>query len=456
MAYSVSFGTIHKKINSTSQTYTVTFTATCNLKEPCDTYNPVFTIQGAFPETANYMFVSEWGKYYWITGVSFVLGHWEVTGKCDVLATYKADIGAQSFYVVRTYSVGPSHIPDPYAVTITGPEIQNYADTIGLDGTGTYVICCAGAAGNKFYMMREADWQTLYASVYSSAFLTDYKNIWDAIVQEVSNTVLKPEDYIVYAKWLPVPPSGTAVGSVSLGFTNVAMNNAFAVAPSTLLITHDTNYPIPSHPQAAQFGPFLNGSQYRRISVKLPGYGNIIIDPDIAQTAPFLQITAQMDITGVLTYVLRLSSVGPRLAWETQVCTDLSTDAGFSTSRSSITNAVAAIGGTVAGMAAGAPLAGIIAGAGSIATSMMPQVERASAGGSRAAVSAGTAIVITVENFLIRPADRETHGCPYCMYQQISALPGYNKCADASIECSGTQVEIEEINSFLNGGFYYE
>ena len=456
MAYTVSFGTIKKRINSTSQTYTVSFSASCNLKEPCDTYNPVFTVQGAFPETANYMYVSEWAKYYWITGVSFVLGHWEVTGKCDVLATYKADIGAQSFYVVRSFSGVPSEIPDPYAVMLSNPYVDNYVESIGLDGTGTYVICCAGTSGNKFYMMREADWQTLYASVYSSAFLQSYKNAWDMIVQEVTNAILKPEDYIIYAKWLPVSPSGTPTASVSLGFDNVAMNNAFIVAPSTLLLTHTMNYVIPDHIQAGQHGSFLNGAQYRRISVRLPGYGNIILDPDIAHAAPYLSISAQMDITGVLTYRISLSKVGGILAWETSVCTDLSTDAGFSESRSNISNAVAAIGGTVTGMAGGAPLAGILAGAGSIATSMVPQVERASAGGSRSAVAAGTNIVVTVENYRIRPVDKETHGYPYCLYQRISALPGYNKCADASVSCGGSQVEIEEINSFLNGGFYYE
>ena len=452
MAYTVSFGTIKKRINSTSQTYTVGFTASCSLKEPCDTYNPVFTVQGAFPETANYMYVAEWAKYYWITGISFVLGHWEVTGKCDVLATYKADIGSQSFYVVRAASANPSNIPDPYAVALTDPEVQAYAEAVGFDGTGSYIICAAGAAGNKFYIMREADWQTLYASVYSSAFLTDYKNIWDALVQEVTNTVLKPEDYIVYAKWMPVGVGGTAVGAVSLGFSSVGMSNAFAVTPSDLLLTHTMNWQIPTHPQAAAFGSFLNSSQYRKINLTLPGYGNIVIDADIAADAPFLSVDCQMDVTGIMTYRISLTEIGGRLAWATTVCTDLSTDAGFSTTRSGVSSAVASIGSGVAG----GTLPSVIAGAGAAVLNMLPQVERVSAGGSRSALAGGQLIIISIANFLIRQADRQTHGYPYCVYQQISALAGYIKCADASVSCGGTQVEIEEINSFLNGGFYYE
>lgn len=453
MAYSVSFGVMRKKINSTSQSYTVTFTASCNLKEPCDTYNPVFTIQGNFPETANYMYVAEWGKYYWITGVSFVLGHWEVTGKCDVLATYKADIGAQSFYIVRAASSAPSDIPDPYAVTTTNPIVTNYVDVVGFDSTGSYIICCAGSAGNRFYMMRETDWRTLYAAVYSSAFLTDYKNIWDAIVQEVSNTVLKPEDYIIYAKWVPVPPGGTPVTNVSLGFTSVPMNNAFEVTPSHALLTYSWNHQIAPHPESAAFGSFLNSNQYRKISVSLPGYGNIILDADIVAECPYMNVSAIMDITGCVTYTIDLTQVGAYGGWRTSVVTDLSTDAGFSTTRSNIGNAVTAVG---SGIAAGAGLAGIAVGAGSAVTSFFPQVERACAGGSRSALAGGTMVWLTTINYLIKQADGITHGYPFCAYQQIGALAGYIKCADASIECSGTQVEIEEINSFLNGGFYYE
>ena len=106
MAYTVTFGVIYKRVNSTLNSYTAAFTASCAMKEPCDLLNPTFTLQlsnpGLMHNNINYMEVSELGRFYWVTAMTFVLGHWEVTGKVDVLGTYKTDIGAHPQYVARS------------------------------------------------------------------------------------------------------------------------------------------------------------------------------------------------------------------------------------------------------------------------------------------------------------------------------------------------------------------
>lgn len=453
MAHSVQFGNMIKKVNSTKTLFSVLITANCNLKEPCDLLNPVFTLQPVREvneANINYMYVPDFNRYYWVTEISFVLGHWEISGKVDVLASYVTEIGTQGFYVVRAAAAPTSEIPDPYAVTMANPNVVSYAEPSGFSDSGSYIVCCAGATGNKFYMLQESEWRRLYAAVFTSGFLNDYYTIWDAIIQEVNNTIFKPEDYIVSAKWVPVGVQGNPE-QIALGYTNTGVTG-YVVSPSAIIYSKTAEWTISVHPQAPSYGGFLNSSLYRKISLALPGYGNIIIDADIAQQAPKLRVNAQMDVMGIVTYSVVLLDFNDFVRWRTYVATDLSTEAGFSTTRSGLSNAVAAVGTG----AAGGGMAGAIVGAGSSLLSMAPQVERACAGGSRSVLAGGGPIMLTVTSYNVKPADAVRMGRPYCQVAAPAQIPGYIKCEGASIQCDGTQVEIEEINSFLNGGFIYE
>lgn len=453
MAIVVQFGGINKKVNSTKNAFTVLATESCVMKEPCDFYNPVFTVQGSVSinwSQINYMYVADFFRYYWVTEVHFVLGHWEITGKCDVLASFRGDIGTQPFYIVRAEAAPLSAIPDPYAVIKTNPLFDTQRDSAIFNTAGSYVVCCAGDTGNRFYMLPEAQWRQLYAAVFSSGFMSDYCNFWDALIQDVNNVVFKPEDYVLSAIWVPAATTGTAE-QIKLGYTNTGVTG-YAVTPGTLIWSVHEEWTIPPHRQAAAVGSFLNSSHYRTINLTLPGYGNIVLDPDIAATNPIIRVDGAMDVTGCVTYSVMLCATPGVAAWRTVVCTNLSADAGFTMTRTGITNAVTSVGkGAMIG-----GLGGAMVGAAAGFFSGMPQVERASSGGSRSVAVGGTSIVLTVGDYLVEPPHAATQGKPYCGVSTPGTLGGYMKCQDASIQCIGTQVEIEEINSFLNGGFIYE
>lgn len=453
MAHSVQFGAINKKVNSTKNTFTVLTTETCNLKEPCDIYNPVFTVQPLANinwSQINYMYVADFYRYYWVTEVRFVLGHWEIVGKCDVLASFKGDIGTQPFYIVRAEAAPLSAIPDPYTIIKTNPIFNRQALSAIFNTAGSYVVCCAGDTGNRFYMLPEANWRSLYAAVFSSGFMNDYYTFWDALIQDVSNVVFKPEDYVLSAIWVPAAATGAAE-QIKLGYTNTGVTG-YAITPGTLIWSTGAEWTIPQHPQAVAVGSYLNSSHYRTINLTLPGYGNLVLDPDIASTCPILDIDAGMDVTGTVTYSVGLCRTAGVPEWRTVVCTNLSADAGFTATRAGITNAVTSVGkGALTG-----GLGGAMVGAAAGFFSGMPQVERASSGGSRSVGVGGTSIVLTVGDYLVEPPHAATQGTPYCGVSTPGTLGGYMKCQDASIQCTGTQVEIEEINSFLNGGFVYE
>lgn len=63
------------------------------LHEPSSLIDPTFTIERANPAGFNYFHIEEFGRYYFVTGVSSVGNNLvSVSGHVDVLMTYKAGI----------------------------------------------------------------------------------------------------------------------------------------------------------------------------------------------------------------------------------------------------------------------------------------------------------------------------------------------------------------------------
>ena len=57
----------------------------------------------------------------------------------------------------------------------------------------------------------------------------------------------------------------------------------------------------------------------------------------------------------------------------------------------------------------------------------------------------------------IASADNTNNGSPLCDYVQISTLSGYTQCEKGVFKSSkATESEINEINSYMVSGFYYE
>ena len=452
MAYQVDFGIINKKVNSTATNFTVTLTASCSLKVPCDVMQPTFLLQADFNPLNNYFYVSDFGRYYWITGSRFNSGQWEITGITDVLASFKTAIGSQLQYIVRQSNPAyrNDYLIDALALAQTNPEADNSLEmSLGLNSTGSFMVCCAGYKGNNYFSMPGANWEQLYAAVFTSGFLQTNMNIWDSITHDFANTVYKPEDYIITAKWLPCAPSGVP-DTISLGFVDTQVTG-YKTSPGVPVFGPVAiDWDIPAHPDAAAYGHFLNSNAFRKITLSLPGYGNVVLDADALGANGHIKIIATMDVMGLMTYHVRYG-VGKQF----YVTTDLSADAGFNVTKSSISNAVAGIGD-----AAGLAIGGNVVGAGlsviSGIVSALPQVERASSGGSRSAIVAGDTVKVNIINYRIAGFSGVKVGYATCKTMAPSTCGGYIETKNASVQCTGTEAEINKINNYMNGGFYYE
>lgn len=447
MAYAVNFGIINKKVNSTSQAFTVNHSASCVLKDPSDVLNPTFTYQGAFNEQNNYFYVSDFGRYYWITAITFVLGHWEITGKVDVLASFKEAIGSSEQIIARAENAHDGDIIDTEIPILSTPDpVGPYSMPFAFNGVGSYIICVAGKNGNRFYILDKDSWEALCARVYNSSFLTDYKNIWQSLVTDLQNIVLRPQDYIVRALWVPFgAPAGSS--PIALGFTETNITG-FPVSPA-FVWNGSIPITVPDHPDLAIYGSFVNGNIYRKLNLFLPGYGNLTLDSDALNGTPYLQVTYACDLSGTLYYSVNCGGV------VTCVSCSIGVDIGYTVTRAQTGTALASVDSAAANIMNGNIL-GAAAGIGTAVASMLPQVEHASGGASAGVPAATPDIVLSGLFYRLDTLKRPRQGRAFNKMRQISTLTGYMQCVNASVACKGTQAEIEEINAFLNGGFYYE
>ena len=113
--------TYAKKENSTARpalTGLTPFTGT--LRSQCSIIHPSigFDLGQNTQPTANYSYIPDFGRYYFIQNWTFDRGIWWADLMVDVLATWRSDIGSSTQYVLRSADTWNGQIIDTlYPVT---------------------------------------------------------------------------------------------------------------------------------------------------------------------------------------------------------------------------------------------------------------------------------------------------------------------------------------------------
>lgn len=462
MAYTVSFGSCTKRVNSTSQTYTEVVSASCLLKESTDILRPTFSLSaqiiGDALLTCNYMYVAAFGRYYWITGIQFIHGSWYVSGDVDVLASYKTEIGNTTAYVLRAASEYDEFLPDNHYALENTPYALNDWKATGLDTTGCVVLTVLGNDGSDtecFYIVKTSDWTKIYSLLYTSNFLNDYNTFWLNIAQDIYNSVINPGDYISSALWLPISYSDISVSEshvyiakTDTGVMGKKINPGFLLAYKSITLT------APDHPQEATNGGWMRGNICCKDQIFLPGYGSMSLDSDVISAMAIRTITVQyaVDCSGALSYNVSYGGI------YNYCTTNIGTPCGFGDLRPDVSQAISSVGAVAANAIGTNPL-GFIHSIADTVAAMAPKVERISTGGSRTLPSVMPYIILTSTMYCMPSDAMNPAGCgrPLGKTRQISTLSGYVLCSgDVSVSCAGTSEEHDRINNFLTGGFYYE
>ena len=492
MSITVKFYNFAKRDNSTKQPASNAGTPFyCDLKDESGIINPTLLIHGITnPSSFNYAYIADYGRYYYVNEWRWMMGSWECSMYCDVLATYKNYIGSSTQYVVRSSAEFDGQITDELYPTVAIDESSQVdIGSIPLQGTlqtGTYVLGVINKSGGYGAVQYFALDASIFASVCDFMFATDptwYKlsNITKvtpnditeiALPKEVMKSLVNPMQYVVSCMFFPssitVPVLGS--GNIRFGWWDSEITGHWlgpiAFADKTV------NFTIPAHPQAATRGNYLNLSPFTRVTVNAGLFGFFPLDMTYFTDSLSGSMRIGIDcITGEGTLMIRnnddhiigihRAQVGVPIKLA-QITRDyLQTAANvIGTAAEGISGVAGTIGKAVTGDIGGAIQTGAST-AGTVASGIVSSIKSAmptlTAGGSGGSLfDLNRAWNLTAQHFLLAEEDNANRGRPLAKKKQISTIPGYILVDDPDVETNGIGEETEMIRNYLAGGFFYE
>ena len=122
---------------------------TGTLREGCEVVNPSIILEGVNLSEFNYMYIPEFHRYYFITGITSVKkGLWQIDGHCDVLETYQTQIKAQKAVVERQENEYNLYLNDPEWKVYCNKQVLTRTFPSGFLDTGVYYLTVVGGYDN--------------------------------------------------------------------------------------------------------------------------------------------------------------------------------------------------------------------------------------------------------------------------------------------------------------------
>lgn len=444
MAFEVKFGKSDKRINST-KIPTLSEGVSCVLKSGTSVENPTFILQNVAPFDWNVAYCETFGRYYFINDVTYVESTYEISCKCDYLASYKDEILANTAYVTRSSSLFDEELSDTLFPTSASTTIQQaLSSNFGFSNQGSIILTTAGKNGNAFHALSPSQFSSLCNYLYSSTFidaLTDWTKIGDVITKQVFNT----DDYIISACWVPVSIGGgsdtIALGPIDGCGSGTAISNG-KIWGTVVTVT------APNHPQVENF-KYRNIEPFSKYTLSIPYIGTIPIDGSFIKADRTISIGMYMDINGNITCTVfnnkgvfgyYFGSAGANVGFSTR-----SSNGGG--------NIVEGAGGLIASAVTGNAL-GAASGVLSLVSGLISS--NVTSSGSGGCVAQENYCTLTCRFFTQKTVDTAHFGRPLCNPAVLSSLSGFVKCESADVVCTATENGKAIINDFMNGGMFIE
>lgn len=448
-----------KKTNSTKQPTGTGTDFSCDIKTMSSLMSPVVELaSGTSLVGFNYAYISEFNRYYFINDVTWNAGLWILSLKCDVLATYKSDIGDTTMYMLRASSNTDGYIQDNYWQMRCNSSLskiaikENYASNFG---NGYFVLNVLGdgnVPGIDSFQMTPAQFRSFINALYATA--NGYA--WGDFTQGAINSLFNPEEKIVSCYWFPESfhTSGTAnicLGLWSSGVTagKIDVGQYFS----------GTSVTVPKHPKASSYGQYCNLAPYTEHTVSV-GMGNTVkidasklIGVTNAVVAWFLDpFTGQAIIRG------QTADVGVTTQELFRMTVPWGVAINLAVGKNNMEGLLTSVISSVAGMMTGEPLTALGSALGlgsSFINSLTGSVSNAT---SQAGVIHHQQGIYWHSRFFdIAARDVANFGAPCCKNLKPSAINGYMVAGKGDIDIpNATGAEREAISGFLTTGFYYE
>lgn len=481
MAFTVTLYQFQKRKNSTLQPSALQgVELNCELKQPTSYKNPVFTFFVEDGFSWNYLQWDEW--YYFITDVVSVRNDlFEVHCRLDVLATYKAEIGATSAFVLYDTTANTEIIDTRLSQKTTATVMQN-SDSFAFAKTGCVVLGIVGgkdAEGGKgntgMFALTEASAAKLLDSV--SSWVTDsggldlsipssvqgidgaaeylVKGLYTYISQFLATG--KAPDCIKSAIWLPV-----SVEDFFGSYENIYLGQYNTGVEGRRLSVGTANNRNVTVAIPWQATDWRRNAPYHQIYVAIDNAGIVAIPPSEIIDCSSLLITAELSASGAMRYEIcrTTGNAKPIMTLQGQI-------GGSYLVGSSNINPVTAMAGSMGGLlgfgaSLGAPgtVQAIGGGAASImgAMSALQPVPHSVGGGGGGFVGTyGVTVTSVFHDTNVAPDSVAARiGTPSMAVKTIGSLSGFIQTRAASVNASCYDDVRTEINTLMDGGFFYE
>lgn len=491
LSISVKLATFSKRENSTAQYSGTWIEYNCVLKEGCSVINPRIELQvNSDIHSFNYAYISAFSRYYFIRDFTYYRDSVVLTLECDVLATYKSDIGSSSEYVLRSASSYDGTITDslypvkaqttfqvgstsaggtPGSQTIGTFEKSEMCFVIGiLNNTQTnkfgavkYYVLNSTALGDlmNFLLGQDLTNSSIAQTDNILDFIHTNFSTWETELQNgIVRSLMNPTDYIVESYALPYTPDVGTAETLRIAWWPTTVSGRPIVSTDQFTKgIHSGSLTINKHPQSSSRGDYMNLSPYTRYWLYLGVFGYYPLDTMKVLNATKVDFHIYGDAFGNVKCQLSVDGI---------IIDTLSANVKCNFPIGQVS--VDALGGSSAMLSAVSPLVGVDVEKGDIPNSLINgasgvvSATRALLPQARVSGSTGTFVdvftsFISYCEFHEVVSDDLTHrGRPLCQQKTISTLSGYILVSDADISVTGTKEENEQIKNYMNSGFYYE
>lgn len=446
----------------------------CVLKEDTSILRPVFILDTPI---ANYTYVAAFGNYYFVTDVvNLDANRCEVHCALDVLATYKADIAAYPAFVERAASAFDVFINDPLLSqrqlllreTQNLTEITNFFDT----GAGCFLVeCMAKDQGIVLYASNNLD---PYKYILTpGVYTTSDKQQW------IQSTIAQSFDldvYIGHVKWFPFRASDIGTLLPSGHFPIGPVDIGAALGGDWTYSVYKVNQSGTKHkaltltlPSTNNFGDFRDcNNNYTQYTLYMPGVGLVPLDASIIgyciNNGRQIQVDIYVDmVSGEITYLLRLiASGGGASAMIGRYSGNISVDVPIGKSAVDVTKSAKMLAGSIGAGAAAGGVIGAIGGAlvgavEAIYNHMTPDTSMIGGAGNKTEIFYNHSyLTLGRKQYGSKDFPQAVAGRPLMQNIVLGNLSGYVKCGNASVPVNAADSVRDEINSYLNNGFYME
>ena len=457
----------------------------CILKDPSGLLNPIISLNLGLltnPYDFNYCYIEAFNRYYYVTEWTFEKALWWASLSVDVLATYKTQIGDSDFYILRSSAESDGKVMDTKYPTLS--LANSYSNNIGnvtvslADGSGAYTkvdyfntplasgyyylgIVGSNGTGVNWYVLSPNGFNTVANALY---------NYIPSDMDDVSNGIAKvladPMQFIVSCYWLPylVPNKFIASRSINFGYYTISGVECAAIDPVADICRSRASFNIRKHPQAQSRGEYLNNNPYSNYTINFNPFGSFSLDASLMIEDTSITLDWYVDITtGLADLTIKatntlLANVQSQFAVPIQLNQALvDFKAG---ARAGLSGAVDVAGGiirTALGDMTG--LFSIASGAvgGYIGVTEAKQPKITSMGGGGNFLPFNTYVPKLYSDFYyIADEFNDEIGRPLCKVRKPRNIAGYIIVLDGTLSANATKEELQQVNSYLMGGFFYE